>query len=197
MLKLTTVLSVTVLLLTAAASQAQDAKQTPKLDPEKLFPKLDANSDGKVTKDEFKKLTEIGQGRLKGRAELLDKVFERLDANADGALSKDEFTKFAALAKKLAGGDTGKPQAGVAALKDTDAVFKELDADKDSKLTKAEFAKLADQLNLPQLKGRPELLEKFFGRLDADSNGTLSAEEFKKVSELGQKLAQKIKKGDK
>lgn len=197
MLRLTTVLSVTALLLAAAASQAQDAKQTPKLDPDKVFAKLDANSDGKVTKEEFKKLSEIGQGQLKGRAELLDKVFDKLDANANGALSKDEFTKFGALAKRLAGGVAAKPQTGIAALKDTNAAFKKLDADKDSKLTKDEFTKLADQLDLPLLKNRPELLEKIFGRLDADGNGTLTAEEFKQLSELSQKLAGRIMKGDK
>ncbi len=189
---LPTILTVTAALLLTGAAGAQDAKQTPKFDADKIFPKLDADGDGKVTKAEFKKLTELGQGRLKERAEVLDMVFERLDANADGSLSKEEFAKFGAAAKQLAG--AVKPQAGVASLKDAEGTFKKLDADKDGKLTKEEFAKLPEQANLPKLKER---LGPLFGQLDADANGALSLDEFKKVSELAQKFAKKIKKGDK
>jgi EF hand len=59
---------------------------------EKLFEKMDADGDGKVSKEEFKKLSEnAGQGK---HGEFSDRVFDRLDANSDGYLSKEEFKKF-------------------------------------------------------------------------------------------------------
>src|SRR5262245_43722849 len=186
---LPTVLSVTAALLLTGAARAQDAKKTPKIDADKIFAKLDADGDGKVTKAEFKKLTELGQGQLKERAKLLDKGFEKLDVNADGSLSKEEFAKFGTAAKKLAG--AVKPQAVPASLKDAEGTFKKLDVDKDGKVTKEEFVKLAEQANLPKLKER---LEPLFGRLDADANGALSLDEFKKFSELAQKVVKKINK---
>lgn len=60
-----------------------------------MFEKLDADKDGSITKDEFKKVAEMGKGKGKGKLadkpELLTKLFEKLDANKDGKLSKDEF----------------------------------------------------------------------------------------------------------
>src|SRR5947207_678054 len=75
-------------------------------DPEKIFEFLDADKDGKLTKEEFKKITEklaeLGQGKLKDKPELLEKIgerlFEKLDADKDGTISKEEFKKFGELA---------------------------------------------------------------------------------------------------
>jgi Ca2+-binding EF-hand superfamily protein len=192
MYRLPNVLTVTAaLLLTAGVSPAQDAKQEArKIEPDKLFKKLDANNDGKLSREEFKKVTELGLVRLKDRAEILDKLFDRLDANADGVLSGEEFGKFGSLAKRI-GDAAGQPQAGlIGAFKDAEATFKKLDADKDGKLSKDEFGKFLDQANVPQLKERAE---KLFGRLDADGNGSLSLDEFKKMADF----AQRLKKGDK
>ena len=82
-----------------------------KLLPEMLFKKLDADGDGKITKDEFKKLGEMisqfGQGKLKDNPELmekiLDKMFERLDADGDGKLTEEEFKKLGEGLGKLGG----------------------------------------------------------------------------------------------
>ena len=70
-----------------------------KRDAGAMFKRLDANSDGKITPDEFKKLAEAGKGRLKDKPELLDRMFKRLDANNDGSLSADELKKFGERAK--------------------------------------------------------------------------------------------------
>jgi hypothetical protein len=51
-------------------------------DPDQIFKKLDANSDGKLTFEEFK-----GQ-RPEERAK---KAFARMDANNDSAISREEF----------------------------------------------------------------------------------------------------------
>jgi len=62
---------------------------------EGMFKRLDADSDGKVSKDEFKKLADAGPGgKLKDNPELLDRIFSRLDANGDGSISAEEFKKF-------------------------------------------------------------------------------------------------------
>lgn len=55
-----------------------------------IFGRLDADGDGKVSKDEFKKLGDLGQGRLKENPAMLDQLFQRLDADKDGALSAEE-----------------------------------------------------------------------------------------------------------
>lgn len=73
-----------------------------KVDKAKLFEKLDANADGKISKDEFTKWTDGIKEKLKekgGKGEkiadaMTGKMFEKMDANADGEVSKDEFEKF-------------------------------------------------------------------------------------------------------
>jgi len=88
--------------LAMASSVAADGdkKGEGKRDPEMLFKKLDANSDGKLSKDEFVKLAELrkGDGEGKGKGgEFLDKLFTKLDVDNDGSLSLDEFKKFGEL----------------------------------------------------------------------------------------------------
>jgi Ca2+-binding EF-hand superfamily protein len=51
-------------------------------DPAQLFKKLDANSDGQLTFEEFKG---------KREEERAKKAFARMDANSDGVLKADEF----------------------------------------------------------------------------------------------------------
>jgi len=82
-----------------------------KIDKAKIFAKLDADSDGKLTKDEFKKFTETIGEKLKDKGKggklpegaLGDKLFEKMDANKDGSVSKEEFEK-----ADLLGGLAGK-----------------------------------------------------------------------------------------
>jgi Ca2+-binding EF-hand superfamily protein len=68
------------------------AADKPKASPEDLFKRLDTNSDGKLTLEEF-----IG----KRTGEAADKAkanFPKFDKNSDGALDLDEFK--AAMSKK-------------------------------------------------------------------------------------------------
>ncbi len=77
-------------LITAAALQAraEDAKKSDKPHPpHKTFEQLDANSDGKISLDEFK-----AGITLKDPAKA-EEIFKKKDANADGSLSKDEMGK--------------------------------------------------------------------------------------------------------
>lgn len=60
------------------------AADKPKKGPEEAFKKMDTNSDGKVSKDEFK-------AKAKDAAKA-DAAFAKKDKNSDGFLSLEEFT---------------------------------------------------------------------------------------------------------
>jgi hypothetical protein len=75
---------------------------------EAMFKRLDADGDGKISKDEFKKFGENAPGgKLKDRPQVGEKMFERLDANSDGFISADEFKKLGEMLQDRKGG--GKP----------------------------------------------------------------------------------------
>jgi hypothetical protein len=79
--------------LFAACPAAHAQTQAPPPNLPALFPRLDANGDGQLSKDEFKKLATLGQGKFKDQPAVFDRIFERLDADKDGALSLDEYKK--------------------------------------------------------------------------------------------------------
>ena len=79
----------------AAAAKAKKKKPEPPNTAE-IFKKLDANSDGKLDAEEFKKLFDFHpKPRAKkgedAPATDLTAMFKSLDANMDGTLSPDEF----------------------------------------------------------------------------------------------------------
>jgi ABC-type sugar transport system substrate-binding protein len=55
------------------------------IDPEKIFSRKDADSDGFLTVDEYKK------GMKEEQLEKADRRFKKIDTNGDGKLSLDEF----------------------------------------------------------------------------------------------------------
>ena len=80
--------------LSASAYAAKP--KTPKPTPEEVFKALDANSDGKVTLEEFeapikKKLDGQDEKKLKAALKKAQKRFEQIDADKDGSLTLDEF----------------------------------------------------------------------------------------------------------
>jgi Skp family chaperone for outer membrane proteins len=93
---------------TKAEKKAEKKGKAGAIDKAKVFEKLDADADGKVTKEEYKKgfdklketLAEKGGEKAKALVEKMDadKSFEKIDANKDGAISKDEYEKFEPLA---------------------------------------------------------------------------------------------------
>ena len=86
----------------ASAAPAADKKPPAggKMDLEAVFKRLDADADGKLTKDEFSKLAERVRAKTgKGNGQFADKLFEKLDADSDGTLSLAEFKNLAELRK--------------------------------------------------------------------------------------------------
>src|SRR5438477_10325486 len=76
----------------------EPAKGKGKLDKGKLFARLDADGDGKLTREEFKKFAEMVRDRLQARgkggklpAGLGEKLLDRLDADQDGVIAKEEY----------------------------------------------------------------------------------------------------------
>jgi Ca2+-binding EF-hand superfamily protein len=76
--------------------QAQDARG--KVDAEAIFKKLDTNSDGKLSKDEFLKLADNFKNKDKAR-EKLTTAFEKFDTDKKG-LTQDQFRKYLDSVKK-------------------------------------------------------------------------------------------------
>jgi Ca2+-binding EF-hand superfamily protein len=75
--------------------QAQDTK---KVECEAIFKKLDANKDGKLSKDEFLKLADNFKNRDKAREKLVA-AFEKFDTDKMG-LTQDQFRKYLDSVKK-------------------------------------------------------------------------------------------------
>ncbi len=81
-----TSLVIAALLLGASCLTAADKPKGEKADPEAVFKKLDTNSDGSVSKEEY-----LASKKAQKDTAKAGKHFEKLDANKDGKLSKDEF----------------------------------------------------------------------------------------------------------
>lgn len=76
-----------------------------KREPEAVFKKLDSNSDGNVTKEEF-----LASKKAKKDPAKATKRFEKADANKDGKISKEEVVALARHKKKT---DTSTPAPAV------------------------------------------------------------------------------------
>jgi hypothetical protein len=84
--------------LAVQIASAPDLTAQPKLDPERLFKRIDTNGDGKISKEEWKAFSAMAP-KLKD-AKASNFVFERLDQDKDGFLSLEEFKKIAEIQGK-------------------------------------------------------------------------------------------------
>ena len=114
------------------------------------FSRMDANKDGKLSKDE-------ARGPL-------SESFDRFDANSDGTISEEELARMAGRRPDGAPGAPGRP--GTRPV-DPRRVFARLDEDKDGKLIKTEL---------------PPFDRENFARYDANSDGSVSEEEYVKAA---------------
>jgi Ca2+-binding EF-hand superfamily protein len=94
------VLAAVLALAFCSPSMAQDEKKGKRgnqATPEETFKKMDANGDGKVTKDELEKWVKANE-RLAKRAEqdteFVNKMFTSMDANKDGSVTLEEYKKY-------------------------------------------------------------------------------------------------------
>lgn len=70
-----------------AADEKKEEGKKPKMDPEKAFAKIDANSDGSISKEEY-----LATPQAKKDAAKAEESFGKRDKDKDGKLSKEEFT---------------------------------------------------------------------------------------------------------
>lgn len=118
-----------------------------------MLQRLDANSDGKLARDEL--------------PERIRPAFERIDANGDGSVDQEEFNRFAqSMRERLPGAQPGAPGAGrprpefaIGAM-----VLKALDADSNGRLSADEISAAA----------------KVLAKFDANGDGQLDREELLK-----------------
>jgi Ca2+-binding EF-hand superfamily protein len=83
---ITTILSVLALASFVNAADGDAKKEKPKMDPEKAFAKMDANSDGSISKEEF-----MASPAAKKDAAKAEKGFAGKDKDGDGKITKEEF----------------------------------------------------------------------------------------------------------
>lgn len=124
------------------------------------FQKLDADGDGRATREEF--LTESQQNRQRA-----ENLFARLDDNEDKSLAPSEFenvTSAVPVWVRIWIGDD--PQSD-----DIQEAFDKLDEDGDGKATRSEFL-------VPWEKNKKDA-ESLFETLDGDEDGSLQLKEFK------------------
>ena len=69
-----------------AQDDKKEGKEGRKRDPEAMFKRLDANSDGKVDADEWK-----NGPMAKRNAERAEEMFKKMDKNTDNSLDLEEF----------------------------------------------------------------------------------------------------------
>ena len=80
----------------AEAGDKKDKKKRTDIGSAAQFKKLDTDENGKLSKEEFKKI-EIGRKKAEGKegrsGKIADKMFGELDSDKDGFLSPEEFKK--------------------------------------------------------------------------------------------------------
>jgi Ca2+-binding EF-hand superfamily protein len=125
------------------------------LDPERMFKRLDANHDGKVTLDEVPE----------PRREMFKRLLARGDKNGDGALQEQEFIQaFAGVAAS-----TGQPGAGQRpdGRPDPKRLFQRFDKNGDGKVTLGEVP-----------EERKKMLERMIHRAGKSGDQGLTLDEF-------------------
>lgn len=154
---------------------------------ERMFKKMDANSDGKVDKDEMTSVQANGpkNGPPAG-APGIEEIFSESDTDGDGALTMLEME---AGLSKLGQEMREKGLQSQSATGESDGVFTQMDADGDGKVTQEEMAQFHVQgpgggppSNGPPPVGPPPgeglSAEEMFTQLDTDQDGSISESEF-------------------
>lgn len=180
------------LIFTLSLASAQDGKEAPRGDHKKrdrgqtsrFFANLDADQDGKVTREEFNQARRIQDLE----EDVRDQLFARLDKDSDGTITRKEI----------------RPAKKDYAFHDPGRLLRQADQNKDGQISLEEFSKHPHFSKLEE-KHRKRLFERLdrnedgiidpkdrpkgggpglrlsFEALDIDQNGSLSFEEFLKI----------------
>ena len=174
----------TLLVSAAGMAAAADAQTTAPAKPANLFLEADANHDGKLDADEFAKLKQLRQERLK-KIEAQHPDFTTLDKDGDGSVSRDEMR--AGIANKMAKNGQGakntkntnncKGANGKNKPRHGDNLYAKADANHDGNLDKAEYTKLLELRKERQAKMAAATPD--FAALDKNKDGVISKEEMR------------------
>lgn len=141
------------------------------------FEKLDGNSDGALSLDEFKSGGPKGVDDKKAEA-----LFKKIDGDGDGSITKTESDAFKAEAEKqLQSFLFSLQSAGSKETEETDEaqdIFDVLDANSDGTIAKDEFlAALSERSGTSASDKKTDLLDTLFKAIDGDKDGAISREE--------------------
>lgn len=169
---------------TAAARRPDARPQARALYPAAaIFPRLDADADGKLALAEFRQLGLFGvNGRIWEPAappplpEAQEATYKSFDKDRDGAVSSREFENFGVALQY--GLESGSPAQLYFEM------FPTLDLDQDHRLSPAEWAQLGvfgangvGPGTLAPVQALPQLLQATFKRFDRDQDGFLGEAE--------------------
>ncbi len=138
------------------------------------FERLDADADGKITKEEFTAAKEAIEKRRQDQGKEhkpmdIDKKFEKLDANADGAIDKAEF-------------DQAQAERAKNAAERKEKHFANIDTDGNGTVSKAEFDVHHAAMEAKRKEKNPDCkpgdADKRFKKLDTNADGAIDKTEF-------------------
>jgi len=150
---------------------------------QRMFSKIDTNSDGKHDKDELTQM--VAQGPQGGPS--VDDIFSKLDTDGDGSVSESEFNAGPEKGQQAQGGFP-PPPAGMGNMSSADflqQMFNSADTNGDKKIDKDELTQMVAQG--PQ--GGPRV-DDIFSKLDTDEDGSISESEFKAGDKPDQQVQQ-------
>jgi len=162
---------VAISVFSVASVIAQNGGQTENQRGEKVFAKMDTDSDGAISKAEFEAFKE---GKTNKNGEPVDgaKRFEKLDANSDGKITEAEFKE----------AQENKPQRAEGP-KDGSKMFEKMDSDKNNLVDFSEFKAFHE--NSEHQKENSDL-DRRFKKLDVNNDGNIDKAEMAEVAEKRQ-----------
>jgi Ca2+-binding EF-hand superfamily protein len=138
------------------------------------FEKLDGNSDGSLSLDEFKSGGPKGVDDKKAEA-----LFKTIDGDGDGSITKTESDSFKAEAEKqLQSFLFSLQSAGSEETDEAKSLFDIFDANADGGIAKDEFlSALSERNGASSSDDKSDLLDALFKAIDSDEDGAISRQE--------------------
>ncbi len=173
---------------------------------QKMFARLDADGDGKVTSDEFSTAMQKRFGKTEntdgtGRPDPAE-VFKKMDADGDGTINVTEFKAGMEAMRQKGRGQMPPPHGGgiwpPSAEDEATQVFDQLDTNKDGTVSLAELLAANDKDSDSDAADgtsatdstKTAAFEDFFKAADADGDGSISHDELVSLFEQLRKNAE-------